>query len=105
MEAGRGKAEVGRRAGELMSFFEDAPSPPPAGFWTVGPSASLPVQVGTDNGTVSLPSALKMQLASFQQWSHPEKHPPPFFFLLSLNSGAASPGLSPSVPCILEYPH
>jgi hypothetical protein len=61
--------EVGSQARELkmMSFFEDAPSPPPSGFMTVEPSASLPVQVGTESGSVTLLSVLRLQLAGFQQ--------------------------------------
>lgn len=66
---GRGEAEVRSQAREfkMMSFFEDAPFAPPAGLTTVGLAASLPVQVGTDSGTVTLPSVLRLQWANFQQ--------------------------------------
>lgn len=41
-----------------MSFSEATPAPLPAGQTTVGPSTSLPVQLGTERGTVPLPSVL-----------------------------------------------
>lgn len=63
---GRAKPEVGSQAGELVSFSEDAPSPLLLASRPWDPAASLPVQVGTDSGTVSLPNVLKLQLASFQ---------------------------------------
>lgn len=66
---GEGEAEVGSQAGELkmMSFFEDAPVTPlllASRPWD--PAASLPVQVGTERGTVPLPSVLRLHLARFQ---------------------------------------
>lgn len=77
------EAEIGSQARELktMPFFEGAPSPSPC-FLTVGFGSSLPVQVGTSSGTVTLPGVLKLQLASFQWWSHPEKQLSFLFFFL-----------------------
>lgn len=107
MEAGRGKAsEVGRQAGELMSFFEDAPVPLllASGPWDPAHHflSKLALTVAQylcpvfSNAVGKFPA-----MESSRETTHIP--PPPFF--LSLKPGAASPGLSRSVPCILEYPH
>lgn len=66
-----GKARL--RELRVMSFFEATPSPLPAGWTTVGPGTSLPVQVGTESGAVTLPSVLWPHWAGFQPHSRSEK--------------------------------
>lgn len=48
--------------------------------WPWDPAISLPVQLGTESGTVALSNVLKLQLASVQQYSHPEKQLNLFLF-------------------------
>lgn len=79
-----------------MSFSEATPSPLSTGHTTMGPSISLPVQLGTECGAVPLPSVL----AAFGRHSHSERQLSlPLCFL---QPWAASLDFGTSVPCILE---
>lgn len=66
----------------------------------MGPGTSLPVQVGTEAGTVTLRSVLRLHLAGFQLESLRETAQTPCF--LSLQLWAVSPDLGTYVPCISE---
>lgn len=81
-----------------MSFSEATPAPLPAGQTTVGPSTSLPVQLGTERGTVPLPSVL----AAFGSHSHSERQLSlPHCFL---QPWAASPDFGTSAPAFWNNP-